>query len=208
MLAPFYLIIDSLDHLEGFLEVGTRCIQLRVKRPPDAALRDCVRAAKRLCQRHDCTLIINDHWELAIEEHCSAVHLGQEDLDRADIPALRRAGLRIGVSTHDRAELERALAIAPDYVALGPIYPTLLKAMPWRPQGLDRLQHWKQRIGSLPLVAIGGLTPARTAGVFAHGADSACVVTDVLRHPAPVERAAEWVRVTARISRMAAQAAP
>ena len=137
-------------------------------------------------------LIVNDHWRLAIEEGCDFVHLGQGDLDDADLGAIRAAGLRVGVSTHDDAELKQALATEPDYVALGPIFPTLLKQMPWAPQGLAKLTLWKERIGAIPLVAIGGLTPARAAQALAAGADSAAVVTDILRHPDPEGRAREW----------------
>jgi thiamine-phosphate pyrophosphorylase len=121
------------------------------------------------------------------------VHLGQTDLDSADIPALRRAGVRVGISTHDSSELERGLALKPDYIALGPIYPTLLKAMPWPPQGLGRITEWKRRIGVTPLVAIGGLTVDRLAGVFEAGADSAAVVSDIVKHPDPEARMAEWL---------------
>jgi thiamine-phosphate pyrophosphorylase len=107
--------------------------------------------------------------------------------------ALRRAGISIGVSTHDPGELDRALALEPDYVALGPIYPTKLKAMPWPPQGLPRITEWKRRIGATPLVAIGGLTVERLAGVFRAGADCAAVVTDVVKHSDPDARMGEWL---------------
>jgi len=110
---------------------------------------------------------------------------------------LRRAGVRLGISTHDESELERALAHTPDYVALGPIYPTLLKVMPWRPQGLERIGEWKRRIGTLPLVAIGGLTLERLPGVFAAGADVAAVVTDILRAAHPEARVLGWLAVAA-----------
>ena len=106
--------------------------------------------------------------------------------------------MRIGISTHDHAELERALALQPDYVALGPIYPTLLKQMPWAPQGLARITEWKRRIGNLPLVAIGGLTVERVPGVFAAGADSAAVVTDIVRNADPDLRTREWIEIVAR----------
>ena len=112
------------------------------------------------------------------------------------VAELRAAGVRLGVSTHDAAELDRALALAPDYVALGPIYPTLLKQMPWAPQGLARVGEWKRRIGTIPLVGIGGLTPERARAVLAAGADSAAVVTDILRHPDPEARTRAWVAAT------------
>ena len=198
LLARFYLIIDSLDDLDGFLAAGVRCVQLRVKSLDTTSLRAMIRDAQDRCTAAGCQLIVNDHWQLAIDAGATAVHLGQGDLDTADTAALRDAGLRIGISTHDRAELQRALAEQPDYIALGPIYATLLKKMPWRPQGLDKLLRWKSAVGDIPLVAIGGFTPERAQGAFAHGADSVCVVTDVLQHAQPVERVRQWLTVTAR----------
>lgn len=135
---------------------------------------------------------------LAIEECCDFVHLGQEDLAAADLSAIGNAGLKLGMSTHDHAELAIALAAKPDYVALGPIYPTILKQMKWAPQGLERIGEWKKLIGPLPLVAIGGLNPERLAGVFAQGADSAAVVTDITRAADPDARTREWIKTTAR----------
>ena len=188
----FYLIVDDAAWLERLLPHGVRLVQLRVKDHAEPELRVQVRRARDLCAAAGAQLIVNDHWRLALDEGCDYVHLGQGDLDDADLPAIRRGGLRLGVSTHDHAEIDRALATAPDYVALGPIWPTLLKEMPWAPQGLDRLGDWKHRIGPIPLVAIGGLTPERARAALAAGADSAAVVTDVLRHPDPEARAREW----------------
>ena len=192
MLDRFYLIVDAAAWLQRLLPHGVRLAQLRVKDRPEPELRAQVRRARDLCAAAHARLIVNDHWRLAIEEGCDFVHLGQGDLDGADLPAIRAAGLRLGVSTHDDAELDRALVLAPDYVALGPIYPTVLKQMPWAPQGLAKLALWKERIGRIPLVAIGGLTPERARAALAAGADSAAVVTDVLRHPDPEARAREW----------------
>jgi thiamine-phosphate pyrophosphorylase len=140
---------------------------------------------------------VNDYWQLALETRCDFVHLGQSDLDGADIRALGRAGVRLGISTHDERELERALSLQPDYVALGPIYPTLLKTMPWQPQGLERIGVWKRRLAALPLVAIGGLTLERLPGVFAAGADVAAVVTDIVRNAHPEARTREWLAIAA-----------
>lgn len=188
----FYLIVDDAAWLERFVPLGLGLVQLRVKDRPAAELRAQIRAAKAACGSA-CQLIVNDHWRLAIEEGCDFVHLGQEDLDAADLPAIRVAGLRLGVSTHDEAELARALALDPDYVALGPVYPTVLKAMRWAPQGVARVGEWKTRVGDVPLVAIGGLTVERSAPVWAAGADAICVVTDVLGHAAPERRLAAWL---------------
>jgi thiamine-phosphate pyrophosphorylase len=191
-----YVIVDSAAWLERLLPLGVKLVQLRVKERPVAEVRREVAAAKALCADAGACLIINDYWQCALEEGCGFVHLGQTDLDTADVPALKRAGVRIGVSTHSHAELDRALALEPDYVALGPIYPTALKQMPWVPQGLARITEWKRLIAPLPLVAIGGLTVERLPGVFAAGADSAAVVTDILRHSDPEARTREWLANT------------
>lgn len=196
-LDPFYLIVDDAAWLERLLPQGVKLVQLRIKDRAEDELRAQIRRAKALCAAFSTQLIINDYWRLALEEGCTFVHLGQGDLDGADIPALRARGVRLGISTHDEAELARALSFGPDYVALGPIYPTLLKQMAFAPQGLERIGVWKQKIGRVPLVAIGGLTPLRARLALEAGADSACVVTDILRNADPEARAREWIEATA-----------
>jgi thiamine-phosphate pyrophosphorylase len=141
-------------------------------------------------------LILNDHWDVAIETGADFIHLGQDDLCHADLTAIKRAGIRIGVSTHDDQELAAALAVEPEYVALGPVYETKLKAMPWAPQGLDRIKEWRAKIGPLPLVAIGGLTPESAPGVVAAGADSLAVITDFMTAADPEARIALWLSQT------------
>ncbi|MCA1491601.1 thiamine phosphate synthase [Ensifer sp. NBAIM29] len=195
-LDPFYLIVDSAAWIERLVPLGVKLVQLRIKDLSDEDIRGEIGAAKATCAAHGCQLILNDYWRLAIEEGCDFVHLGQEDLADADLGAIRAAGLKLGLSTHDEAELEAALVAEPDYVALGPIYPTILKKMKWAPQGLDRLSSWRERVGTLPLVAIGGLNPERIGGVFAHGADSAAVVTDITLNADPEGRTREWIRKT------------
>jgi len=192
MLDRFYLIVDEAAWLKRLLPHGVRLAQLRVKDLPEPELRAQIRHARDVCTAAGAQLIVNDFWRLAIEEGCDYVHLGQDDLDAADLHAIRGAGVRLGISTHDDAELDRALATEPDYVALGPIFPTLLKQMPWRPQGLAKIALWKQRLGTVPLVAVGGLTPERARAALGAGADSAAVVTDVLRHADPEARVREW----------------
>jgi thiamine-phosphate pyrophosphorylase len=195
-LDPFYLIVDRADWLPRLLPQGLRLVQLRIKDQPEDVLRAEIATARALCATAGTQLIVNDYWKIAIDEGCDFVHLGQEDLDGADVAAIRRHGLRLGVSTHDEAELDRALSVAPDYVALGPVYPTILKAMAWAPQGVARVRDWKRRVGPTPLVAIGGLTPERGRLVLEAGADSAAVVTDVLRHADPEARTREWITAT------------
>jgi thiamine-phosphate pyrophosphorylase len=195
-LDPFYLIVDSADWIARLVPLGVKLVQLRIKDADEATLRHEIRSAKAVCERHGCTFIVNDYWQLAIEEGCDFVHLGQEDLGHADRAAIAGAGIRLGVSSHDSAELDAALAAEPDYVALGPIYPTILKKMKWEPQGPARLASWRERIGDLPLVAIGGLNPERLPGVFENGADSAAVVTDITLNTDPEARTREWIAAT------------
>lgn len=194
-LPRFYPIFDSLDWLERALPLGVKLVQLRIKDRPDPELRQTIRRAEALCLRHGAVLVVNDHWRIAIETGCRWLHLGQEDLETADLAAIRRAGLRLGLSTHDRAELDRALALAPDYVALGPVYPTILKKMKWHEQGLDRLTEWKRLVGSVPLVAIGGMSVERAPVAFAAGADTVSAVTDITLNPDPEARIRAWLEV-------------
>ena len=196
MLDRFYPVVPDADWVGRLVSVGTRLVQLRIKDQPVDEIRRQVRRAKAACAAGGAQLVVNDYWQAAIDEGCDYVHLGQEDLLDADIKALRKAGLRIGVSTHDHAELEKGLAIDPDYVALGPIYPTKLKQMPWAPQGTERLREWKRLIGKRPLVAIGGLTLERALLCLAAGADSAAVVGDIVNHADPLARARAWIAAT------------
>ena len=196
-LDPFYPIVDSADWARRLVGVGARLIQLRVKDKDDATIAAEARAALKFCRDAGATLVVNDHWRAAIEVGAPWVHLGQGDLDEgADVAAIRRAGLKLGVSTHDAAELARALALEPDYVALGPIYPTVLKAMAFAPQGLARIGEWKKRVGALPLVAIGGLNVERAKACLAAGADVVSVVTDITLNLDPEGRAREWIAAT------------
>ncbi len=196
-LPRFYPIFDSADWLARALPLGVKLVQLRVKDRPEAETRAEIRAGLALARKHGAALVVNDHWRIAIDEGADWLHLGQEDLDTADLPAIRRAGLRLGVSTHDEAELARALALQPDYVALGPVYPTILKQMKWHQQGLERLTEWKAKIGAIPLVAIGGMSVERAAGAFAAGADVVSAVTDITLHADPEARMRAWLAACA-----------
>jgi thiamine-phosphate pyrophosphorylase len=197
-LDPFYLIVDSAGWIDRLVPLGVKLVQLRMKDLPEARLRAEIRRAKATCAAHGCQFVVNDYWRIAIEEGCDFVHLGQEDLAEADVAAIRAAGMKLGLSTHDEAELATALAASPDYIALGPVWPTILKKMKWAPQGVERLRDWKARIATLPLVAIGGLNPERLSAVFGNGADSAAVVTDITRSAEPEARTREWIARTAR----------
>lgn len=194
-LPRFYPIFDSADWLERLLPLGIKLVQLRVKDRSEGEVRAEIRRGKALCDAAGCTLVVNDYWRIAIDEGCNWVHLGQEDLDDADIAALRAASIKLGLSTHDRAELDRAMALAPDYVALGPVYPTILKKMKWHEQGVEKLTKWKGLIGDTPLVAIGGMSTDRAPGAFEAGADIVAAVTDITLNADPETRVKAWLEV-------------
>ncbi len=192
----FYPVVDSAAWVERMAASGVKLIQLRWKGSDSNRLRQEAEAAQESCRRHGATLVLNDHWALAIVLGIDFIHLGQEDLDVADLPAIRAAGLRLGVSTHSDAELDRALSVRPDYVALGPVWPTTLKKMPWAPQGVERLGAWKARLGAVPLVAIGGVTLERVPSCLDAGADAVAVVSDVVANADPEARARAWLAAT------------
>ena len=196
-LPRFYPIFDHSDWLRRGLPLGVRLVQIRLKDLSPQCLLAEIALSRELCREYGATLVVNDHWQAAIDLGCDFIHLGQEDLDQADIPAIRKAGLRLGISTHDHAELDRALALAPDYIALGPVWPTILKKMKWEQQGLDRVREWRALVGATPLVAIGGVTPERALEAFAAGADIASAVTDITLNPDPDTRIRDWLRVAA-----------
>ncbi len=197
-LPKFYQIVDHADWLERLLPLGLKLVQLRIKDRPMAHVREQIMAAKTLCDEFECQLVINDYWQAAIDAGCDFVHLGQEDMAEAELDTLRKHGMQLGVSTHDPQELNSALAVKPDYIALGPVYHTILKAMKWAPQGVDKISEWKRQLGDTPLVAIGGLTIERAPAVYKAGADSICVVTDVLLNAKPEHRLREWLALSSR----------
>ena len=195
----FYPIVPDIAWMRRIVPLGVRTIQLRLKDAASDEVDRQIRASRDLCRAHGCQLIINDYWRAAIAAGADFIHLGQEDLADADLVAIKGSGVKLGLSTHSPEELEMAMAAKPDYIALGPIYETRLKAMKWAPQGLDRITQWKRRIGSMPLCAIAGLTPERAPGVLAAGADSLAVITDFFTHADPEARVKEWLKLTAEL---------
>ena len=192
-IARFYPIVPDLAWLERLVPLGVETIQLRLKDASAAEVRRQIAASIEICRQHRCLFIVNDYWKDAIDLGAEYLHLGQEDLAVADVKAIKAAGMRLGISTHDHAELDIALAVKPDYIALGPVYETKLKAMKWGPQGLDKVRDWKNRIGAVPLIAIGGITPERAPGVIEAGADSVAVITDFFTHAEPETRIRQWL---------------
>ena len=196
----FYPVVDSLPWIERLTRLGVGTVQLRAKDLSHEGAVALVREALAITRGTGTELVVNDYWRAAIEAGAAHVHLGQEDLAEADVDAIRAAGLTLGLSTHDDEELATALRHNPDYVALGPIYPTTLKAMRFAPQGLERVSEWKRRTGTIPLVAIGGITLERAPGVFAAGADSIAVVSDVTQNADPDQRVRGWLALTDDLS--------
>ena len=192
----FYPVIDSLDWLKRLTGLGVGTVQLRAKDLNDSEALQLVGDALDIVKGTATTLIVNDYWRAAIVAGAQHLHLGQEDLAAADLGAIREAGVTLGISTHDDAELATALAAKPDYIALGPIFPTTLKAMRFAPQGVAKITEWKQRIGDIPLVAIGGIKLEQAAEIFQAGADSIAVVSDVTQNADPDARVKAWLDAT------------
>lgn len=188
-----YPVVDTAEWVNRLGGAGARFIQLRIKDYSPEKLVAEIRQAHTYAQQHGVCLVLNDYWQIALDEGIDYLHLGQEDLDTADLAAIRKAGVRLGISTHCHEELDRALACAPDYVALGPIWPTRLKKMAFGPQGVEKLTEWKKLIGDLPLVAIGGITFERLRVCLDAGADSVAAVSDFTLHAAPEGQVKRWL---------------
>ncbi len=175
----FYAVVPDAAWVERMVKAGADTVQLRNKTLDGEALRAEIRRSVAAAEGSRTQLFINDYWQEAIAEGAYGVHLGQEDMDTADLDAIARAGLRLGLSTHSVAELDRALSVRPSYVASGAIFPTTTKAMPTQPQGIERLREYVRQAGDTPVVAIGGIDLDNGAGVLAAGASSLAVVRAV-----------------------------
>jgi thiamine-phosphate pyrophosphorylase/hydroxymethylpyrimidine kinase/phosphomethylpyrimidine kinase/thiamine-phosphate diphosphorylase len=195
----FYPVVPTAAWVERLLGWGVRTIQLRIKAADHtpaniaAEVKAAIDAGKAV---PGAQVFINDHWQLALSAGAYGVHLGQEDLDSADIEALRRAGIRLGLSTHTPEELARAKAVQPSYLAIGPIYPTTLKVMPYEPVGLARLALWAKQAAPYPVVAIGGISLDRMPGVLACGVDGVAVVSAVTLAADPQQAALDGLTLT------------
>ncbi|KPF92817.1 thiamine-phosphate pyrophosphorylase [Rhodopseudomonas sp. AAP120] len=192
----FYPVVDSLAWVKRLVALGVGTVQLRAKELNDAEALQLVTDALELVKGTSTRLIINDYWRAAIVAGAQHLHLGQEDLAEADLHEIRSAGLTLGLSTHDDAELETALAAEPTYIALGPIFPTTLKSMRFAPQGIPKITEWKKRVGQIPLIAIGGIKLEQAEEIFAAGADSIAVVSDVTQNEDPDARVRAWLDAT------------
>ena len=193
----FYPVVDSVAWVARLALLGVGTIQLRAKELNDSEALQIVSDALEIIKGTQAKLVVNDYWRAAIVAGAKHLHLGQEDLADADLKAIRDAGLTLGISTHDDQELETALRADPDYIALGPIFPTTLKSMRFAPQGIPKIAEWKKRIGEIPLVAIGGIKLEQAPEIFAAGADSVAVVSDVTQNADPDARVRAWLGMNA-----------
>ncbi|WP_110877738.1 thiamine phosphate synthase [Franconibacter helveticus] len=191
-----YPVVDKVEWIARLAEAGVRTIQLRIKDKQEDDVEADVVAAIALGKRYNARLFINDYWRLAIKHQAYGVHLGQEDLETADLAAIRNAGLRLGVSTHDDMEIDVALAVRPSYIALGHVFPTQTKQMPSAPQGLQQLAEHVKRLGDYPTVAIGGISLERAPAVLETGVGSVAVVS-------AITQAADWRKATAQLLELA-----
>ena len=189
----FYPVVDSLKWVERLTKLGVGTIQLRAKDLDDGQALQIVSDALAITKGTGTKLVVNDYWRAAIVAGAEHLHLGQEDLADADLAEIRNAKLTLGISTHDDDELAIALKAKPDYIALGPIFPTTLKSMRFAPQGIPKITEWKKRVGTIPLVAIGGIKFEQSAEIFAAGADSIAVVSDVTQNADPDARVKQWL---------------
>jgi len=179
-----YPIVDSEAWLSRLLPLGVHTAQLRIKTLQGNALTEEIKNSIALARAHNCRLFINDHWQLAIELNAYGVHLGQEDLDTADLQAIARAGLRLGISNHSHFELVRSLAIRPSYIACGPTFATQTKDMHWVPHGIDGLKYWCESLqnspcSTTPIVAIGGIDKDKLAAVASCGVSGVALISAI-----------------------------
>ncbi|NRA41670.1 MAG: thiamine phosphate synthase [Pseudomonadales bacterium] len=183
-----YPVVDSIDWLTRCLQAGVKTIQLRIKHDGSddfyPRIEPLIAEAVRLGDTFKAQLFINDHWQLALKYSAYGVHLGQEDLDSASTESIKAAGIKLGVSTHSWFEIARAHSLQPSYIAIGPIYATTTKVMPWVPQGLDKLARWCQLLGQrYPTVAIGGINLSNASEVLSTGVGSIAMVRAITEAP-------------------------
>ena len=192
-----YAVLPDAAWVGRMARTGVPTVQLRFKSDDAAAIHSEVHAAVRAVQGTNALLFINDHWRAAISAGAYGVHLGQEDLDALsaqELHALRASGIRLGVSTHGYAEMVRADAVGPSYIAMGAVFPTTLKRMATAPQGVGRLGAYARLLRHYPQVAIGGIGPGQFAPILATGVGSIAVVRALVNATHPEEAAAQQIQ--------------
>lgn len=189
-----YPVVDRASWIPRLAHQGVTTIQLRVKDLSGDDLEKEIHSAVQLATQLHCRLFINDYWELAIKHKAYGVHLGQEDLDSADITAIHKNGLRLGISTHCHYEVARAHSYKPSYIACGPVYHTNTKQMPWIPHDIEGLSYWR-RVLNYPLVAIGGINRERIPEVATTGVDSIAMITAITLAENPEQTTREFIKL-------------
>ena len=191
-----YAVLPDAQWVGRMARTGVPTVQLRFKSDDAAAVEREVHAAVAAVRGTNALLFINDHWQTAIAAGAYGVHLGQEDLDALtpeQVRQIRDAGLRLGVSTHGYAEMVRADAVSPSYIAMGAVYPTTLKKMATAPQGAARLAAYARLLRGYPQVGIGGIDAVRLPEVLATGVGSVAVVRALVTAEDPEATAAQWM---------------
>jgi hydroxymethylpyrimidine kinase/phosphomethylpyrimidine kinase/thiamine-phosphate diphosphorylase len=181
-----YPVVDSLSWLECLLPLNLNIIQLRIKSDNNAELDLLIEKAVTLASNYNCRLFINDHWQLAIKYGAYGVHIGQEDLNSADLKAIAKSGLRLGISTHGCYEFLLAKQLQPSYLAIGAIFATNTKDMTGQIQGLTNLRQILALADDIPVVAIGGINQQRLEQVWRTGVSAVAVVTAITEAEQPV----------------------
>ncbi len=166
-----YPIVDRADKLKPLYDCGITTAQLRIKDMEGKALEAEIIEGIRISKSYNARFFVNDYWRLAIKHGAYGVHLGQEDIQEADIETIYDAGLRLGISSHTPKEIEIALSFEPSYLAIGPIFEPISKKMAYENVGLERLKQWAAHV-DYPIVAIGGITQENIADVAATKAAS------------------------------------
>lgn len=197
-----YAVLPSAQWVARMARAGVATLQLRFKSDNEADIEREVDAAVKAVQGTQALLFINDHWQAAMRAGAYGIHLGQEDLDGADLNAIRAAGLRVGISTHGYAEMLRADQFSPSYIAMGAVFPTTLKKMQTAPQGISRLRQYAKVMRDYPLVAIGGIDHSNLSDVLSCEVGSVGVVRALTAANDP-ETAAATLMAAMRSDRMA-----
>lgn len=192
-LLGLYPVVERAQWITRLASTGVSTMQLRVKDLSGDELEEEIKLAIALGAKHNCRLFINDYWQLAIKHNAYGVHLGQEDLDDANISEIKKAGLRLGLSTHCHYEVARAHSYKPSYIACGPVYHTTTKDMPWVPHGLKGLRYWR-KVLSYPLVAIGGINTERFGPIAKTGVDSVAMITAITLAEKPEDVTMKFMR--------------
>jgi thiamine-phosphate pyrophosphorylase len=180
-----YGVMPDADWVKRMVEAELPTVQLRFKSEDRYKIRKQVKEAVKATEGSKTLLFINDYWEEAIDAEAYGVHLGQEDLETADLEQIRSAGLRLGLSTHGYAEMVHADRFCPSYIAMGAVFATNLKKMPTAPQGLGRLYQYAKLMSHYPLVAIGGIDQESIHAVAKSGVGSIAVVRAITQAKDP-----------------------